>query len=212
MAAGIRAELVVDGIEGCPATAISRTHPVDSVVTDRRPTADGGVVGELTLTHEPGSDPAPAGADRVFADGSQSVYRFTTDEADCPCGRIPDHGCPVRDLRAEGGSLVCSFLAPDTETVREIVSDLRSCSETVRLRRLTRSAPDDQQALLVVDRSAFTDRQYEVLQTAHEMGYFDSPKRAGGDAVAERLEISVATFSEHLAVAQRKLLDQLLAD
>jgi predicted DNA binding protein len=43
------------------------------------------------------------------------------------------------------------------------------------------------------------------------MGYFETPKRVGNADVAERLGIAGPTFSEHLAVAQRKLLDQLLA-
>ncbi|MFC6724570.1 helix-turn-helix domain-containing protein, partial [Halobium palmae] len=103
------------------------------------------------------------------------------------------------------------FVACDLPTLRSIVADLRSCCGDVRLQRLTRSAPDDRRTLLFVDRTAFTDRQYEVLRTAHEMGYFAQPKEADSADVAAALDISVPTFSEHLSVAQEKLLEQLLA-
>jgi predicted DNA binding protein len=49
-----------------------------------------------------------------------------------------------------------------------------------------------------------------VLETAHEMGYFERPRRANGTEVAAALDIDPSTFSEHLAAAQRKLLRDVL--
>jgi len=209
MAPGVHVEMVVEGPDVCPATSISDECEVESVHTARG--GETGVVGEVTVDTDSGADLDSPETDVVFADGTREVHRFTDETADCPCGRIPDHGCPVRQLRAESGALHVSFVATDVPTVREVVTDLESCSETVRLRRLTRSAPDGGERLLFVEREAFTERQYEALQTAHEMGYFETPKRVGNADVAERLGIAGPTFSEHLAVAQRKLLDQLLA-
>ncbi|GAB7095232.1 hypothetical protein JCM30237_23850 [Halolamina litorea] len=203
--------MVVDGIEACPVGSISEASEVASVHTDGGRGSDSGVVGELTVDEAAAGGLSEHDTELVFADGSQSVHRFSTESTDCPCGRIPDHGCPIRDVRAESGSIHVSFVAQDVDVVQEIVTDLRSCSETVRLRRLTQSAPDEGEQLLFVEREAFTDRQYEALATAHEMGYFDRPRRAGNEEVADRLGVSGATFSEHLAVAQRKLLNQLLA-
>lgn len=206
MASGIRVELAAEGVAACPVTSMSETYEVASIVTTPR---EDGVVGEVTLDRPSTDETAPPHADAIFDDGERSIYRFEAD-GDCPCGRVPDHGCPVRDVHADGGTLVLSFLVDDLETVRTIVADLRSCCDAVRVRRLTRSAPDDR-TLLWVDRSAFTDRQYEVLRTAHEMGYFGQPKAATADEVATELDIAPATFSEHLATTQSKLLDQILA-
>lgn len=214
MGSGIHAQVSVSDVDSCPVATMSETSPVESVVTDRRTaSAGGGVVGEVTLSRSDRPESVPEPVDRVFSDDGRSVYRFTNADADgdCPCGRIPDHGCPVRDVRADSGSLVLSFVASDLRTLRSIVDDLRSCCGGVRLQRLTRSAPDDRRTLLFVDRAAFTDRQYEVLRTAHEMGYFAQPKEADSADVAAALDISVPTFSEHLSVAQEKLLEQLLA-
>ena len=206
MGRGIHVQLAVDGIDACPATALSREVTVESIAVGGR--GAGGAVGEATVTGSV-EDGTAEDVEAVFTDGSQSVYRFESD-GDCPCTRLPAHGCPIRDVRAEAGTLHLSFIAPSVETVRTIVADLRPCCETVQVRRLTRSTPDDERTLMVVDRSAFTDRQYEVLRTAHEMGYFARPKAATAAEVAAALDISSGTFSEHLAATQTKLLDQLL--
>jgi len=42
------------------------------------------------------------------------------------------------------------------------------------------------------------------------MGYFERPRDANAGAVAEALDIAPSTFAEHLAAAQRKLLDEAL--
>nr|WP_227379521.1 helix-turn-helix domain-containing protein [Haladaptatus halobius] len=151
--------------------------------------------------------------DEVFSDDTKSVYRYTHDNDKCPCMRVPNHGCPVRDLRANSGQLILSFITPDLETLRSVVADLGESCENVTIRQLTRSsATDNGRSLLFVDRTEFTDRQYEALETAHEMGYFDSPKESNSKEVADEMGISVATFVEHLSVAQTKLLDQILTD
>lgn len=215
---GIHVQLEVGGVSGCPVSSLSEQAELDSIVTSRQATPDGSsVVGEFTLSNaadgngDGDENPAADVADVVFSDGTDSVYRYTTDGDDCPCGRLPSHGCPIRNVYADSGTVVVSFIAPDVETLQTVVTDLQSCCETVTVRRLTRSEADERQSLLVVDRTEFTDRQYEVLQTAHEMGYFAQPKEATSADVAERLDIAVPTFSEHLAVSQQKLLDQLLA-
>jgi len=126
---------------------------------------------------------------------------------------VPTHGCPVRDRRADDGRLRLTFITSDLDTLRAIAADLESCCADVTVRRLVRAgATEDEPSLLVADRSAFTDRQYEVLKTAHEMGYFDSPKSAKSGAVADELGVSVSTFVEHLSVAQTKLFDQIISN
>lgn len=42
------------------------------------------------------------------------------------------------------------------------------------------------------------------------MGYFDHPKGANATEVADVLDITQATFAEHLSAAQRKLLSTIL--
>lgn len=57
----------------------------------------------------------------------------------------------------------------------------------------------------VTDR--LTDRQQEVLQIAHMHGFFDWPRGATGEEVADSLDIAPSTFHQHIRAGQHKLLD-----
>lgn len=56
-----------------------------------------------------------------------------------------------------------------------------------------------------------TDRQQEALRTAYEMGYFEIPRRASLEAIAEELGISASAASERLRRAETQLLEEVVA-
>lgn len=210
MESGIHVQIQAADIESCPVTSVAEDVPIESVITDLTPTDDGvGVIGEMTARTPDGSSSTPDSATEVFSDGSRSVYRFDNADGSCPCSRIPQHGCPIRSLRSVSGALELGFVVSDLRTLKGILSDLQSRCGSVEVRQLVRSTPDGEGELLFVDRSAFTDRQYEVLRTAHEMGYFARPRGSTSTDVAAELDISTSTFGEHLSAAQSKLLDQI---
>lgn len=51
-----------------------------------------------------------------------------------------------------------------------------------------------------------TDRQYAVLTTAYYAGYFDWPRGNTAEEIADSLDISSATFHQHIRGAERKLI------
>lgn len=55
-----------------------------------------------------------------------------------------------------------------------------------------------------------TRRQLEVLQLAHEKGYYEVPRRASTGELAMALDLDASTVSEHLQRAERNLLRRLL--
>lgn len=57
--------------------------------------------------------------------------------------------------------------------------------------------------------STLTQGQRKVLSVAHEIGYFDFPRRAGSDKLAETVGLSKSTVSEHLRRAEKSVLDGL---
>lgn len=58
--------------------------------------------------------------------------------------------------------------------------------------------------------TALTERQREVLLTALNLGFYEVPREASTDDVAEELGLNPATVSEHLQRAERNLLTKQL--
>jgi len=203
-------ELSVSGAGECPVADASAGDAGSVTAVSRASTADatGRVAEEFTVE---AGDPDREGLSAVASYGSETVYRFhRSREQPCVCERVETFGYPVSDVRAADGSLHVTFHAPDPEAVRAVVTELRERFSGVRLRKLTRPDGADGTDLAFVDRSRLTDRQREVLRAAYDQGYFEHPKGANAGEVAAALDISPSTFREHLAAAQRKVLDAVV--
>ncbi|QIO23222.1 helix-turn-helix domain-containing protein [Haloarcula sp. JP-L23] len=61
-------------------------------------------------------------------------------------------------------------------------------------------------------RNALSDRQLEVLRTAHRLDYYEQPRGATHKDVAAELDCSPVTVSDHLQRAEAKLVDAVLDD
>ncbi|MFB6191759.1 MAG: helix-turn-helix domain-containing protein [Haloarculaceae archaeon] len=211
MGTGILATVAVRERSACPVVPLSREGRVRSVSMGRP-------CGDCVPLEATVSEPVPddAAGEEVFSYDSTAVYRLERPvDEECACDVIQRHGCPVRDTWAEDGEVAFSFIAPDLDTLRDVLGDLNAREPGVTVRCLRRSGTDSPEAgsePVFVDRSVFTDRQEEVLRTAHEMGYFPRPKGANAGEVAEALDIAPSTFAEHLAAAQTKLMDALFED
>lgn len=106
------------------------------------------------------------------------------------------------EVTPTGWIQACRF--PDRETLAEFRTFWRDAGG-FRLRKLTRSdeptAPAD----------GLTDCQRTALGTAHEMGYFEIPRRASLAEVAEELGITASSLSERLRRAQSHLVETTVA-
>ena len=214
MTEGIRVELKIEDPAGCTVAATtgaagSSTFNVSRSINPESPdhmTAEFAMAAPLPDVDLP-DDVAP-----VFEYGEETIYRFTRELGrGCPCEVVEAHDCPVVDLHTREFDLYLTFHAPSMERLQRAVQDLRDEFPSLSVRRLLRTSTDSPGgSSVLVDRGVLTDRQREVLETAHEMGYFEHPKRVNAGEVARALEISTSTFAEHLAAAQRKLLDAIL--
>ncbi|MFB6093130.1 MAG: helix-turn-helix domain-containing protein [Haloquadratum sp.] len=221
---GIRAELVVDSPSDCPAaqasaaTGTTASSIRKSVPNDPRESVTEEFVLDSAASADPDDFDRIEGAvdldgdlRAVFAYDSERVYRFErAQDRACLCARVESFDCPILDVHARDGTLHLTFHAPDIDTLRSIVARLGEEND-VSVHRLLRSGDGREDAdLVLVDRSRLTDRQREVLTTAHEMGYFQYPKCANAEEVAAELGIDPSTFTEHVATAQDKLLSAIL--
>jgi len=217
---GIHVEISIGDPDTCQVAPKSRGGKTISGVTRcPHPEQDGAVIQEFTVPADSdcvefdgGISVSNGDTETVFTSGSKEIFRITRPTPQpCVCETIEDHGCPVRDITAVDGTIYVTFVSTDHETLQQILVELSNQYDEMDLRRALRSSDStDCQRLTIVDVGALTERQREVLTTAHEMGYFEHPKEASAADVADQLGIVRSTFTEHLAAAQRNLLDELL--
>lgn len=215
MAQGIRAEVKLDADGRCPITQASRQAKTSSFSISRSVSTNSpNRMTEEFMLESGGEPPEPDNAElqNVFDYGDQTVYRFDRERGTgCPCEIIEQFDCPVVDVHTRQGELFVVFHAADMEELRDVITTLQQEFSSVDVQRLLRSSDDrPDQSLVFVDRGALTDRQREVLETAHNMGYFQHPKGANAGEVANTLDITTSTFVEHLAAAQTKLLNSIV--
>jgi len=59
---------------------------------------------------------------------------------------------------------------------------------------------------------ALSDRQREVVRTAIELGYYDVPRRATSETVADEIGCATSTAAEHIRKAEANVMRRLLGD
>ncbi|ELY47480.1 helix-turn-helix domain-containing protein [Natronorubrum sulfidifaciens] len=212
---GFRATVVVNEPTDCPVADVSATidEPISSVARSRTAT-DGTVTEEFGVTAgsstEAVSDGSGTELTTLQTTTHEDVYRFERDAGTgCACDIIEQTGTPVASVRAQNGSLLLTFRTLELERVSEIVGDLRAQFDGVLVEDLTQGE-DESTDPVIVDRELLTTRQREIIETAHECGYFEYPKGANATDVADELDIARSTFTEHLAAAQTKLMAAIL--
>jgi hypothetical protein len=214
---GYRVEIRLDEAPDCPVAEMTVDGDVESYAVSRSSRFDAEVEApvvteEMLFDGDPEDADVDAEIEHVFSYDDKEVYRFER-EADlgCACEIAEADGVPIVESRARDGGLDLTFHSPDVETIRAVIGDLEDHYDRVDVRRMLRSREESEvEDLVFVDRSGLTDRQREVLETAHRMGYFDHPKGANGQEVAAALDIAPTTFSEHLSRAQDKILAAVL--
>ncbi|WP_226039294.1 helix-turn-helix domain-containing protein [Natrinema sp. DC36] len=211
---GFRATVVVHDPADCPVADVSggTDEPVDSVSRSSQPTAEGTIVEEFGVSPEASVDgDSDVEVTPIQSNDREAIYRFERDEsADCACEIVETTGTPVSSVRAQDGALLLSFRTFELTEVAEIVDELRAYFDGVVVEELSQDHEEGSADPVVVNRDELTARQREILDTAHEMGYFDYPKGANATDVAEELGVARSTFTEHLAAAQTKLMDAIL--
>ena len=130
----------------------------------------------------------------------------------CPGIVFSTHGCIPRFRRSEGNSFVICTFAPDAATIADVVEELRSTCERVRLRRLTDTDGDANliEQVFEVDVSVLTGKQRDALERAIEEGYYEPSGGKSLSDLAEEFDISKSALSQRLSRAEAKLMKQLV--
>jgi predicted DNA binding protein len=122
-------------------------------------------------------------------------------------------GGAVEEARIAAGDYhLTVHLSPsaDLHHVIETVMETYPDADLVKRRQLTIRENDtpDRPDLT----AALTDRQRMALNSALHAGFFEWPREATGEDVADLLDISPPTFHQHLRKAERSVFEELLTD
>ena len=120
---------------------------------------------------------------------------------------LADAGVNLRSLVAEDGESRLVVEAPEDIDVGELRSQLAEYYGPVRLvsKQHGRQAKSiDSLGDGLIER--LTDKQLTVLETASELGYYDWPREATAEEVAETVGIASSTLHQHLRAAEGKLV------
>jgi predicted DNA binding protein len=126
---------------------------------------------------------------------------------------LAQHGClHVPPLTYSSGAKRVKVLALTSEALSSFYGTL-SAAFTVRIEKkqsiqsVTPESPLMSAELLL---PTLTARQSDVLQTAHSQGYYELPRETTTAEIAESLGIARRTAEEHLRLAEKKLVDELV--
>ncbi|AGN02127.1 DNA binding protein [Salinarchaeum sp. Harcht-Bsk1] len=139
---------------------------------------------------------------REFVEGSVGEY--------CVCHAFREVECAADIERFCDGALVVSVTVPRRGALRDLVAALRDREASVHLEQVLPLAGEDGGRQLCLDAAAVTEKQREAIATAVDLGYYERPRSADLDAVAEALDVSRSAASQRLNAAETTLIHALV--
>ena len=118
----------------------------------------------------------------------------------------------VRSATIEDGDYRITAQVPPSVDVRHLVERVHESfpDAAVISQRHTSRTTDSNTTLSGAAFDTLTERQRTVLEVAFRAGFFDWPRARTGEEVAASLDISPATFHQHLRTSERKIFGTLL--
>jgi hypothetical protein len=147
-----------------------------------------------------GSQPCHMALER---DGTVTYSRFDACES-CPCFVVQSQDCIADLLEIRDGRLLYSVTFPDRAGLPPLVESLREAGATVTVTRILSAGEEEDEP------PTLTEKQHETIQMAIRAGYYDRPRRATLDDIADELGITTSAASQRLNSVKRRLIDTYL--
>lgn len=140
-----------------------------------------------------------------------SVVRVTVPELSLPA-LVADRGGVLQHAEANSGAGMVRVELPQGSDIRSAVESFQARLPSIEVLAQRERERTSTRGLEFRDKfaDALTDRQREVLETAHLAGYFEWPRGSTAEEIAETIGISPPTFHEHIRRIQQKLLGAFL--
>ncbi|SFS67598.1 bacterio-opsin activator domain-containing protein [Halostagnicola kamekurae] len=127
---------------------------------------------------------------------------------------LSDRGVRTQAITAEDGRARLTLEIPRSADVRSIIEAIEARYDGTDIRSFHHREPDTETRAEFVGRleEELTERQFAALQRAYLGGYFEWPRPATGEELAESMGVSRPTFHEHLRNAEAKLCRAFFGD
>ncbi|MCL9813301.1 helix-turn-helix domain-containing protein [Natranaeroarchaeum aerophilus] len=153
--------------------------------------------------------------DIAVRDDEESVCtKHTSNEIcdHCPGKVFAEYGCLPRYLEVGDGEFVMETYVSDTETVADIVAEVREICARVSVQSIVSTDGSEFRELCSVDVSELTTKQREAVNVAQELGYYDPDASVPMEKIADELGISLSATSQRLRRAESNVVRQLSCD
>lgn len=134
----------------------------------------------------------------------------------CVKTTLADTGAIARSVSAESGVGEILAVVPTHVDARQVVERFRESHPETTLTACRNSEEpvpvQTKRGVQVTMTDQLTDKQLEVLRTAYLSGYFSWPRRSTAEECADALGIAQPTFSQHIRMAQEKVIGELFDD
>nr|WP_139328923.1 PAS domain S-box protein [Haladaptatus litoreus] len=142
------------------------------------------------------------------------IIRFEARITDMPLSsEVASRGGSVEEVLLEDGDAhLRLYFSPsaDVNAMIETINDLYPTAQLLAKRQIPRpGSPETQSRQSLCDN--LTDRQQAALETAYHRGYFEWPRGASGEDLANSLGIAPPTFSQHLRKAEQKVFETVFS-
>jgi hypothetical protein len=132
-------------------------------------------------------------------------------EGETPERRLVGLGAQIRSFRVTTDESTLTLAVPSSTVARSVRKYVQEAYTDAGVTVQWGSGDHGEATPLSGSVSAvMTDRQYEILTAAYRHGYFERDPAVNLSDLADMLDVSRWTVSEHLRVAQREMLSELL--
>jgi len=139
----------------------------------------------------------------------EALFEFVVDDG-CPAVFLGEAGALPCTVESRDGSGTIGAEVPPSEDVSTVVDDFLDAYPDAELtvkREQSHGTPIfGQRYLQAALEEELTERQRDVLEAAHDAGYYDWPREITAEDLAERFDICPATLHQHLRAAEQKLM------
>lgn len=130
----------------------------------------------------------------------------------CPGKVFSKYGSLPRYKEIREGSFLMETYVSDTETVAEIVGDVRDICDCVSVRSIVSTENANCRELRSIDISELTPKQREAVAHAQALGYYNPDSSISLKQVADQMDVSQSALSQRLQRAEANVLRQITCE